>query len=252
MDLKRKDNGSEKGSGSTRQSGSTAFEPGAILDGMDRPSPTRPSRTRPGGHELRREVVVHHQRERILTAAVELVAERGYRTVTVADIVKRAAIGRLKFYENFSSKQDCFLAAYDGTLVEATRRVGEACAEHAASFPERVAAGIAALLDYAAADPARARACVIEAPSLGAAMRGRREQALVAFAPLLSGARQEAGEAELPAGLEESVFDGLYWLIYDAILTGTPQRVEELRSQLVEFALLPFLGATAAADAASR
>lgn len=218
---------------------------------MDRSSPSQPSRTRPGGHQLRREVVVHHQRERILTAAVELIAERGYRAVTVAGIVKRAAIARLKFYENFSSKQDCFLAAYDAGLQEATRRVGEACEEHGASFPERVSAGVGALLDYATTDPALARACIIEAPSLGAAMGARREQALAAFAPLLRGARQEA-EDELPAGVEESVFDGLYWLLYDAILTGAPERVEELRPQLVEFALLPFLGAVAAADAASR
>jgi AcrR family transcriptional regulator len=218
---------------------------------MERSSPSRPPRTRPGGHQLRREVVVHHQRERILTAVAELVAERGYRAVTVADIVKRAAIARLKFYENFSSKQGCFLAAYDRALEEATRRVGEACERHPDSFSERVSAGLAALLDYAAAEPALARACIVEAPSLGAAMGGRRGQALAAFAPLLDGARQEA-EGELPAGVEESVFDGLYWLLYDAILTGVPEHVEELRPQLVEFALLPFLGAAAAAEAASR
>jgi AcrR family transcriptional regulator len=217
---------------------------------MERSSPSQPPRARPGGHQLRREVVVHHQRERILSAAVELIAERGYRAVTVADIVKRAAIARLKFYENFSSKQDCFLAAYERGLGEATRRVGEACERHPDSFPERVSAGIAALLDYAVAEPALARACIVEAPLLGAAMQGARERSLAGFAPLLCGARQGVGEAELPASVEESVFDGLYWLLYDAILTGTPEQLEELRPQLVEFALLPFLGAAAAADAA--
>ncbi|HEV7483323.1 MAG TPA: helix-turn-helix domain-containing protein [Solirubrobacterales bacterium] len=219
---------------------------------MERPSPSRSPLTRPGGHQLRPEVVVHHRRERILTAAVELIAERGYRAVTVADIIKRAGVAKLKFYENFSSKEDCFLAVYDRGLVEATRRVGEACERHPDSFPERVAAGIAALLDYAAAEPALARACIVEAPLLGAAMEGARERALAGFAPLLRGARQEVGEAELPPSVEESVFDGLYWLLYDAILTGTPERLEELRPQLVEFALLPFLGAAAAADASSR
>lgn len=218
-------------------------------DRIERSSPSQPSRARPGGHQLRREVVVHHQRERILNAAVELIAERGYRAVTVADIVKRAAIARLKFYENFSSKQDCFLAAYDRGRDEAARRVGEACERHPDSFPERVSAGIAALLDYAAAEPALARACIVEAPLLGAAMEGARERALAGFAPLLRGARREVGEAELPATVEESVFDGLYWLLYDAILTGAPEQLEELRPQLVEFALLPFLGAAAAADA---
>jgi AcrR family transcriptional regulator len=188
----------------------------------------------------------------MLTAAVELVAERGYRAVTVADIVKRAAIARLKFYENFSSKADCFLAAYDRGLEEAARRVEQACAEHPSSFPERVSAGIEALLSYIAAHPALARACLVEAPSLGPAMAGRRRQALAAFSPLLRDARREAATSELPETVEESVFDGLYWLLYDAILSGEPAPIEVRRPQLVEFALLPFLGAAAAASAASR
>lgn len=218
---------------------------------MDRSSPSRPQRVQPGGHQLRREVVVHHQRQRILAAAVDLVAERGYRAVTVADIVKRAATARLKFYENFSSKQDCFLVAYDAALAEATRRVEEATGAPGASFPERVPAGLAALLDYAAAEPALARACLVEAPSLGPVMQGRREQALDAFAPLLRGGREEVGEAELPESVEESVLGGLYWLAYNAILSAPPEPIEELHAELVEFALLPFLGAAAARNAAA-
>jgi hypothetical protein len=127
--------------------------------------------------------------------------------------------------------------------------VGEACERHPDSFPERVSAGIAALLDHAVAEPALARACIVEAPLLGAAMQGARERALAGFASLLRGARREEGDAELPPTIEESVFDGLYWLLYDAILTGAPEHLGELRPQLVEFALLPFLGAAAAADA---
>jgi AcrR family transcriptional regulator len=214
-------------------------------------SPSQRSQVRPGGHPLRREVVLHHQRERIIAAAVELIAERGYRSVSVADIVKRAATARLKFYENFSSKQDCFFAAYDRGLEEAMRRVGEAGAAPGASFPERVSAGLGALLDCIAAQPQLARVCVVEAPSLGPAMQGRREQALAGFAGLLRGGREEAGEAELPASVEESVLGGLYWLLYNAILSGQPKRIEELRPELVEFALLPFLGAEAARSAAA-
>jgi AcrR family transcriptional regulator len=218
---------------------------------MDRSLPSRPQRVQPGGHQLRREVVVHHQRQRILTAAVDLVAERGYRAVTVADIVKRAATARVKFYENFASKQDCFLAAYDAALAEATRRVGEATGTPGASFPERVSAGIAALIEYAAADPALARACLVEAPGLGPVMQGRREQALAAFAPLLRGGREEVGEAELPDSVEESVLGGLYWLLYDAIFAAQPRPIQELQPELVEFALLPFLGPAAARSAAA-
>jgi AcrR family transcriptional regulator len=206
------------------------------------------SQVTPGGHELRREVVVHHQRERILVAVVELVAEHGYRGVSVAAIVKRAGTGRLKFYALFGSKQDCFLAAYDAGLEQATQRVGEALEGAGDSLADRVDAGIGALLEFLDERPDLARAVVLEAPSLGSAMGDRRQATLQAFAPLFAGAREGAKRAELPTNLEESVLDGLYWLLYDAILSGKPKRLAKLRPALVEFALLPFVGPAAAGE----
>lgn len=204
------------------------------------------SQVKPGGHPLRREVVVHHQRERILAAVVELVAERGYRAVSVAAIIKQAKTGRLKFYELFDSKQDCFLAAYDAGLAEASSRAQAALEKAGDSFADRLDASIAALLGYLDERPDLARAMVVEAPLLGAAMADRKGSTLAAFEPLLAGARADAKKAKLPADLEESILDGLYWLLYDAILTGKPKRLTKLRPALVEFALMPFIGPAAA------
>jgi AcrR family transcriptional regulator len=208
------------------------------------------SQIKPGGHELRREVVVHHQRERILAAAVELVAERGYRAVTVAAIVKRAGIARIKFYENFASKEACFLAAFDAGLDEAGVRLAAALEAATESLADRVEAGISALLDFLDERPDLARAALIEAPLLGVAISDRHARVLAVFRPLLAGARAGEGGAQLPAGLEESVLDGLYWLLYDAILSGKPKSVVRLRPELIEFALLPFLGPSAVAGSA--
>jgi AcrR family transcriptional regulator len=204
------------------------------------------SQVTPGGHELRREVVVHHQRERILAAVVELVAERGYRGVSVAAIVKQAGTARLKFYELFGSKEDAFLAAYDAGLEQASARVAAALEEAGDSPAERVDAGIGALLGFLDERPDLARAVVLEAPSLGPAMGDRREATLAAFTPLFDGARPGAKKAKLPANLEETVLDGLYWLLYDAILSGKPKRLVKLRPALVEFALMGFVGAATA------
>jgi AcrR family transcriptional regulator len=209
------------------------------------------SNARPGGHRLRPEVVAYHQRERILAAVVELVAERGYRAVTVADIVKRGKVARQRFYENFASKEDCFLAAYDRAREEALRRVGEATASAGDSFPARVSAGIAALLGYMSEQPELARACLLEAPSLGRALSERNQRAREGFAEQLRGGRGETSAPEPPAAVEDSVLGGLYWLIYQALLSGQPQRIEDLRPNLVEFALAPFLGAEAARRASA-
>jgi AcrR family transcriptional regulator len=209
------------------------------------------SRVKPGGHDLRREVVVHHQRRRVLTAVAELVAEQGYRATTVSAIIKRAGIAKLKFYELFDSKQDAFLAAIDAGLAEAGERVSSACEGAGDSPAARVDAGIAALLAFCAERPALARAAILEAPSLGTEAGDRRAAALAAFAPLLAGAREQGGGGdELPADLEQSVLDGLYWLLYESLLSAKPKRIEKLRPALVEFALLPFLGPVAAAAAA--
>jgi AcrR family transcriptional regulator len=207
---------------------------------------------KPGGHELRREVVVHHQRERILTATVELVAEVGYRAVTVAAILKRAAISKLKFYELYDSKEDAFLAALDSGLAEAGERVAAAIDGAGEDFAARADAGIGALLAFCAELPALAHAAVLEAPSLGPVAAGRHQQALAAFAPLFNGAREAAGRGSLPDGLEQTTLDGLYWLLYEALLSGKPKRIEKLRRALVEFALLPFLGPVEAGRAAAK
>ncbi len=210
----------------------------------------RGRRAQPGGHPLRREVVAHHQRQRILAGAARVFAERGYRQASVADIVKAAAIARGRFYDNFSSKEDCFFALYDAATGATLERVGRACAESIESFPERVSAGIGALLAAIEAEPEAARACVVEGPAVGPAINERFEKLIDDFAGLLRSGRSEAPSSELPETVEETVVGGLYWLLYYALLEQRPRKVSRLRAQLVEFSLIPFVGAEAAAAAA--
>lgn len=203
-------------------------------------------RVQPGGHTLRPEVIAHHQRNRILAGAAAAIAERGYRSASVADIVKSAAIARARFYENFSSKQDCFFALYDSVAETALERVEAACAATEAPFPERVRAGLEGLLAYLAADRDVARAFVVEGPAVGPAIDERFERLISDFAGLLRQGRPERTEAALPETVEETVVGGLYWLLYYALLEGRPKHIERMLPQLVEFALIPFAGAEAA------
>ena len=48
-----------------------------------------------------------------MQAVVELGTEHGFASLTLADIVGRAGVARSTFYEHFTDKQDCFLAAFD-------------------------------------------------------------------------------------------------------------------------------------------
>jgi AcrR family transcriptional regulator len=57
--------------------------------------------------------VAASQRARLLDGMVRAVAAKGYARTTVADVVRLAGVSRRTFYEQFSDKEDCFLAAYE-------------------------------------------------------------------------------------------------------------------------------------------
>lgn len=203
-------------------------------------------RVQPGGHQLRPEVVAHHQRQRIIAAAANTFSELGYRQVSVADIVRNAAVARGRFYEHFGSKEECFFALYDAATLAAREAVEEACADPSQEFPERVRAGIAALISFIEEDRPRARACIVEGPAVGPSINDRFERLIRDFATLLRLGRGDADESELPETIEETVVGGLYWLLYFALLEERPKKLSRLRPQLVEFSLIPFIGAEAA------
>jgi AcrR family transcriptional regulator len=205
----------------------------------------------PGRQQLSREFVAQHQRARIIAALAEETAAKGYRAVTVADIVRRAGIARNTFYENFSSKEDSFLAAQDFAVKEALRRVVDA-ASRVDSWQARVDAGLAAFLHYVASEPALARTCVVEALSAGPAALARYEESLQSFIPLFRIGRKVSPQGdELPATLEETIIGGVFWIIYQRIILGETEQIEQLLPELVEFALTPFIGADAARRASA-
>lgn len=177
---------------------------------------------------------------------------RGYRAVTVADIVRRAGIARNTFYDNFASKEDCFLATQDYAVEESLQRVVEAAAA-VEGWEERLAAGLGAFLNYVAGEPALARTCIVEALSAGPAAQERYEQSLQAFVPLLRVGREYSAQGEsLPDTLEETIAGGIFWVIYQRIVLGQTAELESLLPDLVDFALTPYIGAESAQRATAR
>jgi AcrR family transcriptional regulator len=205
----------------------------------------------PGRQRLSREFIARHQRARIVAALAEETMARGYRAVTVADIVRRAGIARNTFYDNFASKEDCFLATQDFAVEESLRRVVDAAAEEE-GWEARLAAGLGAFLKYVASEPALARTCIVEALSAGPAAQERYEQSLQAFIPLVRIGREDSPHGdELPDTLEETIVGGIFWVIYQRIVLGKTDQIEALLPDLVDFALTPYIGAESAQRATS-
>ena len=65
---------------------------------------------------LPRSEVAEVQRARMLTAAVEVVSELGYRGMSTARVSGRAGVSRKTFYDLFADREDYFLAVFDDVL----------------------------------------------------------------------------------------------------------------------------------------
>lgn len=206
-------------------------------------STTRPL---PGRQQLPREFIAQHQRARIIVALAQETSEQGYQQVTVADIVRRAGTARNTFYENFRSKEDCFLATQEFAMTAALEQVVEAAGE-LDSWPQRVRAGLTAFLFYVAAEPALARTCMVEALSAGPAAVECYERSQQAFVSLFRLGRDVSPRgADLPETLEEAIIGGVFWIVYQRLAAGEVAAIPDLLPELVEFALTPYLGAEAA------
>lgn len=211
-------------------------------------STTRPL---PGRQQLSREFITRHQRVRIISALALEISEQGYRRVTVTDIVKRAGIARNTFYENFRSKEDCFLAAQEYAMSTALERVVDAT-EEIEDWPRQVSAGLSAFLGYVIEEPALARTCMVEALLAGPAAVRYYEESQQAFISLFQLGRDVSPHgADLPGTLEEAIIGGVFWIVYQRLAVAEAQAIAELLPELVEFALTPYLGAERAREVAA-
>jgi AcrR family transcriptional regulator len=200
-----------------------------------------------GRRQLPREVMAAHQRDRVLDAAVEVFAKRGYPATTVDHIVAAAKIGVGSFYALFDGKQDCFLKAYDRVVTVARERIA-AQTPPDAPWPEAVCSALHTLLELIAAEPFRARLVFAEAQTAGAAAEARYEATLSdAVSAVRRGRSLSPLSAELPPTFEDATLAGLAWLIHQRLLTAEPQETPALFSDMAEIVLEPYLGEAEAA-----
>jgi AcrR family transcriptional regulator len=220
-------------------------------EGMDE-YPPELARLPPGRHGLPREFVTHNQRERLIAGIAEAIAEHGYSGTTIAHITRAAAVSRRTFYEHFSSKDECFVAAYDTVMKELQERVSAAF-EQSEEWAEAIKAGIAAMLGFLSAEPNLARLCMVEALVAGPAVVERYDAAIQSFVPYFREGREGRPPevlSRLSPTTEEALVGGMVSLISRRIIAGKAEELEDLLPDLVEFTLTPYLGSAEAAEIA--
>lgn len=200
-----------------------------------------------GRHRLPPEVIARSQHERLLEAAVRVVAAKGYAAATIGDLTKEAGISRTTFYELFDDKEACFLAAYDNAVDTFVRQIVDAY-ESEQRWPERARAGLETLLETLAADPALARLALVDIGSAGPAAQRRYRAAIQRLTPLFEEGRDFApGGRGLPANTSRMAIGGVTGLISDELVSGRAEDLPGLLSDLLFATLVPYIGPNAAA-----
>jgi AcrR family transcriptional regulator len=207
----------------------------------------------PGRHLVPHDFVTQNQRERMLLATAELVAERGYQKTTIELIAKTARVALSTFYEQFSSKEECFLAAFDETLAGATE-VYEELLDPEQDWADQISAGIEIFLEMVVKEPSRARLCIVESQAAGGAALARYQAMLEMVAPKLREGRVHNSRAgRLPDGLEVAIVGGLAWLVHQRLVGDRDEEIRALLPEMLQVTLTPYVGeveASRAADAA--
>jgi AcrR family transcriptional regulator len=195
-----------------------------------------------GRHGLPRQFVVRSQRARMLDATSRAVSELGYPGLTVAAILERAGVSRKTFYEHFSDKEECFLAAYDVVVEGLVRGVSDAYNSQVL-WRDKVRAGLAEFLRFLAAEPDFARMCIVEVLAAGPSALERRDGAMRVFTVFFEAGRQEAPPgARLPELVSESVVGAIYEILYTRIRASRTEELPDLLPDLMYIALVPYLG----------
>jgi AcrR family transcriptional regulator len=204
-----------------------------------------------GRYAAPRAVVAESQRERLLVAMADATAAKGYANVAVADVIERAGVSRRSFYEHFSNKEECFLAAYDAGVDALLGAIVEA-EEAAGGLLEAARASTEAYLQILADNPAFARTFLIEVLGAGPAALERRDAVHQRFADRLAEAHAAIAEelgpsATLPTPepyIFRAAVGAIHELVIDRLLKEGAEALPGLLDAMLEVELR-LLGAPA-------
>jgi AcrR family transcriptional regulator len=201
-----------------------------------------------GRSDLPRQFIVKSQRERIVDATAAIVAEKGLAGLTVPEIAKRASVSLQTFYAIYPSKCDAYLGAQKVGMHQALQISVRAYEDNRDDWPRAVAAGLSALIDFLASEPAHAHLSLVDTFGASPEAMEIRDGTLHAFAAYLSPGYELAPEGvSVPAIAAEAVAGGIWQVLHNYIENDRLADLPSAAPQLTYMALTPFLGSEQAA-----
>ncbi len=192
-----------------------------------------------GPYAIAPEVVAADQRRRLIEAFPLALAEHGFESVTVAQIVKRAAVSHGSFYEQFADKRDCLAVAYE----QAQERLLGVLTFHCYTQggpATRVEHSLTAGLELLASEPNLARLIAIEAPAAGGEISARHYEWLERYGRMLRLAVVGSAIEPLAATIEPAIAGGVVSRVAVLALAQEEERIAELAPALVAYVLSYF------------
>ncbi len=194
----------------------------------------------------RRGAVEHDRRTRIFRATAEVVAERGVRSVTFADVATRAEVSTRKLREQFADIEEGLLAAFEWV----TRRAGATMAEAYSGesrWIEAVRAALAAMLELVEQEPELARLWIVDSLGAGPRVQRSRARAIATLCGYIDRGRLQAASRTEPPGITaEGVVGALLAVLQTRLLAPNPDPPSNLLGELTSLVVLPYLGSAAA------
>jgi AcrR family transcriptional regulator len=197
-------------------------------------------------------VVEKSQRERIVDATAEIVAEKGLAGLTIPAIASRAGVSHETFYEMYPTKQDAFLGAQKVGMHQALTLAVGAYEEHKeVAWSLGVAEGLRMLINYLVSEPAHARLSIVDTFAASPETLRIRDDLLRGFAMYLRPPeRPVVSGVEVPDIAAEAVVGGIWQVLHYFIERSHLALLPTALPEMIYIALTPFIGHIDAAQIA--
>ena len=206
----------------------------------DRPTPpsdaARYRRLPTGAHGLTREQVELDQRERLRTAMIELIAERGYPAVRILDLTQLAHVSRPTFYNLFADKEELLLSAYEDIAGRTTRRIAEAY-DGGESLDESVLLAMQAFAELASTEPEAMTLALLGTFGAGPRALERRANTLGALERIVEAGRAQSASERPRDFTAKFVIGGIREVSAARLRHGRGEELVELAGELASWAL---------------
>ncbi len=120
-----------------------------------------------GPHSIGATGVARNQRIRMYGGMIEAVATRGYARTSVRLVIGLAGVSRRVFYEQFSGKEECFLATFDLIVKRAIQRLMAAYCTTPGDPETRVRVALEVLGAELEQNPKAVHLVLVDAPTVG-------------------------------------------------------------------------------------